>query len=210
MKAVLILDDLADARELLRAAASAAFPGVACVCADCIADARVCVDQGRFDLALIDLSLPDGNGVAVIDLLGRRQPDCTAVVATIHDDDDNLFGALQAGARGYLLKDQPVDWLARQLRGIADGQPPLSPAIARRLMRYFQGPARPEQAETPLSEREREVLQLLGKGIRIADIAARLGISRHTAGDHVKSIYRKLNISSRAEAALRARGLGLV
>jgi DNA-binding NarL/FixJ family response regulator len=211
VKAILIVDDLADARALLRAAVAQAFPGAACVGAENVAEAHARLAEVRFDLALVDLALPDGNGVEVIETLSRCQPGCEAVVATIHDDDDNLFGALQAGARGYLLKDQPVDWLARQLRGIADGQPPLSPAIARRLMRHFQEPKTGANlAGAPLSEREREVLQLLGKGIRIADIAARLGISRHTAGDHVKNIYRKLNISSRAEAALHARGLGLV
>ena len=140
------------------------------------------------------------------------------VVATIHDDDDHLFHALQAGAQGYLLKDLPTDWLAAQLRGIAQGQPPLSPAIARRLLRHFQAPAlvnaqMPElaaPAATDLSTRESEVLGLLAQGVRIADIGVALGISRHTVGDHVKNIYRKLNITSRAEAALQARHLGLI
>ena len=138
------------------------------------------------------------------------------VVASIHDDDDHLFQALQAGAQGYLLKDHPTAWLALQLRGIAQGQPPLSPAIARRLLRHFQAPP-PTPAQSPaapavtdLSARERDVLGLLAQGVRIADIGIALGISRHTVGDHVKNIYRKLNISSRAEAALQARHLGLI
>jgi len=139
------------------------------------------------------------------------QPACVVVVASIFDD-DNLFQALPAGARGYLLKDHPGDWLSRQLTGIADGQPPLSPAIARRLLRHFHGVGTSDglAEATDLSPREREVPTLLAKGIRIAEIAAGLAISRHTEGDHVKNIYRKLNISSRAEAALRARSLGLV
>ena len=133
------------------------------------------------------------------------------VVASIHDDDEHLFQALQAGAQGYLLKDHPTAWLAQQLQGIARGQPPLSPAIARRLLRHFHAaPAAQPHAACDLSARERDVLGLLAQGVRIADIGIALGISRHTVGDHVKNIYRKLNIGSRAEAALQARDLGLI
>lgn len=146
--------------------------------------------------------------------LGRDHPPrpaCAVVVASIFDDDDNLFQALQAGAQGYLLKDQSTDWLARQLQGMAEGQLPLSPAVARRLLRHFrQPPAATGDDLAELSPREREVLGLLAQGVHIADIGKALAISRHTVGDHVKSIYRKLNISSRAEAALRARSMGLI
>lgn len=249
MNAVLLVDDLSAALGLLEAAVCAAFPQATRTCARSVAEAIRIADAGAFDLALVDLSLPDGNGEQVIAHLARRQPGCTLVVATIHDDDGHLFPALQAGAQGYLLKDQPSASLARQLAGIARGEPPLSPAIARRLLRHFHAPdarapgadgldereagrrhgasgrstrgapdgapGRPQPAHTArpaaasLSAREREVLVLLAQGERIVDIAARLGISRHTAGDHVKSIYRKLEVDSRAQAALRARGLGL-
>lgn len=211
MKRVLIVDDLPEARAMLLEAIRGAFPEAACVLAGGVQEALRTLTECGFDLALVDLALGDGNGVEVIARLAATQPDCVIVVATILDDDDNLFQALQAGAQGYLLKDHPRDWLSKQLLGIADGQPPLSPAIARRLLRHFHGVGKPDAADgAELSVREREVLSLLAKGIRIADIAVSLAISRHTVGDHVKKIYRKLNISSRAEAALHARSLGLI
>ncbi len=219
MKQILLVDDLAEALDLLQAAVLAAFGAVPCTLARSVRQALAVLDKAgseglHFDLALVDLALGDGSGLEVIAQLAQRQPGCAVVVASIHDGDEHLFQALQAGAQGYLLKDHPSDWLALQLQGIAQGQPPLSPAIARRLLRHFQGPVVVQAPQAPealrLSAREREVLGLLAQGVRIADIGTLLGISRHTVGDHVKSIYRKLNISSRAEAALQARHLGLI
>lgn len=210
MRQVLLVDDLADALAIVRAAVEAAFPGVHCTAAGGAREAMALVGARAFDLALVDLSLGDGHGRDVIARLAQCQPQCAIVVSTIHDDDENLFQALQAGAQGYLLKDHPVPWLTAQLQGMAQGQLPLSPAIARRLLRHFHRPdATPVVAAQDLSQREREVLGLLAQGVRLADIGAVLGISRHTVGDHVKHIYRKLNICSRAEAALQARSLGL-
>lgn len=212
MNQALLIDDLPEALAIVEAAVLEAFNKVECRRASGAREAMRLIESQQFDLALVDLSLGDGHGRDVIAHLAQRQPACAIVVSTIHDDDENLFQALQAGAQGYLLKDHPISWLATQLKGIMQGQPPLSPAIARRLLRHFQ--ATPAKASIPegrdeLSAREREVLGLLAQGVRIADIGETLGISRHTVGDHVKNIYRKLNISSRAEAALRARGMGL-
>jgi len=213
MKQVLLVDDLPDALAMLEAAVLLAFPAAYCQHARTLADAHAACAATTFDLALIDLGLPDGLGTTLIAALANRQPDCQVIVATIHAGDEHLFPALQAGAQGYLLKDESTALLARQLQGIAGGQPPLSPAVARRLLQHFQQPlTTPDRAGAinALSAREREVLVLLARGIQLAGIAATLGISRHTVGDHVKNIYRKLNISSRAEAALRAHGMGLV
>lgn len=208
MHRVLIVDDLADAQLLLGALAREGFPGCSVHYADSVADARVDIDAQSFDLALVDLSLGDGSGTTVIHHLKTAQPRCLAVVATIHDGDEHLFAALQAGADGYLLKDQPSQQTLRQLQRIADGEPPLSPAVARRLMKHFQEAAAPADA-SQLTQREREVLALLARGLTLGEIARLLDLSRHTVGDHVKSLYRKLNISSRAEAALEARDRGL-
>lgn len=209
MREVLIVDDLADAREMLAQAVRLAFPEAGLRFAESHATGIEAVGRGRYDLALVDLDLGDGSGIAVIEALAADQPECATAVVTVLGDDDHLFGALRAGAQGYLLKDRPADWLAGQLRGFVDGQPPLSPAIARRLLRHFRAAAGEYRDEVRLSPRETEVLTLLARGDRLQDIATHLGLSRHTVGDHVKHIYRKLNISSRAEAALRARGLGL-
>jgi DNA-binding NarL/FixJ family response regulator len=214
MKHALLIDDLPDALDRLAQAAHLAFPHIECQRAGSVADSlRALAQPGlHLDLALVDLDLGDGSGLTVIEALSRLHPDCLIVVVTIYDDDAHLFPALEAGAQGYLLKDQPLEQLVQQLRGIGEGQPPLSPAIARRLIRHFTRPEVGATGPTPvsLSPRETEVLALLAQGIRLGELAERLGISRHTAGDHVKNIYRKLNISSRAEAALQAARLGLV
>ena len=211
MKNILLVDDLPEALAMLESAVLSAFPEANCIKVTGVVKASQALTTRRFDLALVDLGLTDGNGLEVIRSLSEQQPNCVVIVASIFDDDDHLFQALQAGAQGYLLKDHPAEWLARQLLGIFEGQPPLSPLIARKLLGHFHRSKGVNQAVTvELSAREREVLGLLAQGIRIADIASELTISRHTVGDHVKNIYRKLNISSRAEAALQARSLGLI
>lgn len=208
MKA-LIVEDMPESQKMLVEVATVAFPGIACVCVADVQGALACYSEG-FELALIDLSLPDGSGNEVIRRLARESPACTLVVATIFDDDDHLFPALRAGAHGYLLKDEPPELLAQQLRGIREGRPPLSPSVARRMLAHFRE-QEGRQSDNPaiLSPREREVLRQLARGISIAAIAQEMGISHHTVGDHVKNIYRKLNITSRAEAALRAKDFGL-
>lgn len=211
MNPILLVDDMPEVLDMLGRAVSLAFPEAHQIHAHNLTQAQHCLQKHTFSLALIDLMLGDGNGQTLIAQLAQQQPQCAVVVATIFDDDDNLFGALQAGAQGYLLKDQAPELLVRQLQGMSQGLPPLSPAIARRLLRHFQyGKTTDLQHRCELSEREREVLGLLAKGIRITDIAQALGISRFTVGDHVKNIYRKLNICSRAEAALQAQRLGLI
>lgn len=217
MNRLLIVEDMPEAQDLLQDIAREAFDSVQMRCTSCVAEALTALQHEDYDLALIDLVLPDGTGVDVIAAAAQRRPECTLVVASLFDDDEHLFPALRAGAHGYLLKDQPTEVLAGQLRGISAGHPPLSPAIARRMLDYFReasngGPQIAESAaaeEATLTPREREVLGQLARGISIANIALAMSISRHTVGDHVKNIYRKLNISSRAEAALRAKNLGL-
>jgi DNA-binding NarL/FixJ family response regulator len=209
MKQALILEDISDTMEMLLNVVVTAFPAVECKPVASISDAQAFLDKATPDLALIDLELPDGSGIEVIERLNRACPQCHIVVITIFDDDLHLFPALQAGAQGYLLKEQPRDLLVRQLKNIANGEPPLSPAIARRLLKHFQKTPEISPVDHRLTPRESEILTLLARAARIAEIAEKLGISPHTVGDHTKSIYRKLNISSRAEAVLRARELGL-
>ncbi len=214
MKIALLLEDMPESQEMLREVAQTAFPGIRVSCVADVASALHMIQHFQFDLALIDLSLPDGNGTTVIEAMAARFPESVIVVATIFDDDDHLFPALRAGAHGYLLKDQAPELLVKQLHGITEGHPPLSPSVARRLLDHFR--IEQETAKTAITEdtlltpREREVLVQLTRGISIADIGEVIGISRHTVSDHVKNIYRKLNISSRAEAALQAKNMGLV
>ncbi|MCK9538967.1 LuxR C-terminal-related transcriptional regulator [Dokdonella sp.] len=202
--AVLIVDDLASSRDWLARAVTLAFPGSELVLAADLRSARAASDPPPA-LALIDLGLPDGSGEELIEFLQPRGTLC--IVATVFDDDAHLFPALRAGAQGYVLKDQSPEALAELLTGIANGQPPLSPSIARRLLRHFQ----PEPAgAAPLTPRETEVLGLIAKGLSVAEVAGLLGLSRHTVAGYLKDVYRKLAVGSRAEAALEAMRRGLI
>jgi len=205
----LLLEDLPESRDWLAAILQRAFPGATGRHAGSLAEARARLEDFEPDLALIDLKLPDGSGVQLIRALTGAYPDCLCVVSTIYDDDQHLFPALNAGAQGYLLKDQPADEQVELLRGIAAGRPPLSPEIAARLLEVFRGGQQADD-DAGLSPREAEVLGLISKGYPLNRVSEALGISHNTAATHVKSIYRKLKISSRAEACAEAIRLGLL
>ncbi|QDX82316.1 DNA-binding response regulator [Denitratisoma sp. DHT3] len=204
-----ILEDLPESQVWLRQALSSSFPGIAIVVAETLQEAGSLLRNGPApDIALIDLGLPDGSGVEIIELTQRLSPPTLCIVTSIYDDDGHVFPALRAGAQGYLLKDQPIDSIVQALQGIAAGEPPLSPAIARRMLTFFN---RASVASTSaLTVRETEVLRFIAKGMTQAETARLLGISQHTVSGYVKDLYRKLNVSSRAEAALLARDMGLV
>jgi DNA-binding NarL/FixJ family response regulator len=185
-----------------------------------------------FKLILVDLELPDGNGMELLAELGQYP--ATKIVTTLYSDDDHLFPALQCGADGYLLKEDRFEVLVEELQKIVRGQPPLSPAIARRLLTHFRlgggndlhpvdsgftppafntskpVPIEKQPDHERLTPRETEVLTYLSKGFTIKEIASLMGIKWFTVNDHIKSIYKKLNVSSRAEAAVLASKQGLV
>jgi len=213
MKHILLLEDLPEIRAWMRKLVLQVFPDAVISESARIQDAMALVATQRFDLALIDLGLPDGSGVDVVTKLRDLQPEAQSVIVTIHDDDEHLFPALQAGAFGYILKEQPREQITEQLQRISQGEPPLSPSIARRVMAYFTEKAKPQAANpmphVSLTDRESEVLLRVAKGYTLPEIGVQLGLSRHTIADYVKQIYRKLNVSSRAEAALEAQRLGL-
>ena len=212
MKNILLLEDLPEIRSWLRSLVLQVFPGAHISESARVHDALELVSALKFDLALVDLGLPDGSGVDVVTRLRDVQPDAQSVVVTIHDDDEHLFPALQAGAYGYILKEQPRELIIEQLQRISQGEPPLSPSIARRVMAHFSAKAKPQANSIPnvsLTDRESEVLLRVAKGYTLPEIGVQLSLSRHTIADYVKQIYRKLNVSSRAEAALEAQRLGL-
>jgi DNA-binding NarL/FixJ family response regulator len=209
MKTAFILEDIPESQAWLAAALIDSFPEVQIISAMSIADAMEMLHgTPKINIALIDLSLPDGSGLKVIEWFNRHSPETICVIASIFDDDKHIFPALRAGAHGYLLKDQPQLAIVQALNGIMTGQPPLSPAIARKLLNHFHAPqTSPQDA---LTEREKEVLSIIAKGMTMAETAKMLGLTRHTIAGYVKDIYRKLNISSRAEAALSAQRMGLI
>ena len=204
MTNILLLEDLPEIRAWLRNLVLQVFPGSQVSEAARVHDALELVSAVKFDLALVDLGLPDGSGVDVVTKLRDLQPEAQSVVVTIHDDDEHLFPALQAGAFGYILKEQARELITEQLQRISQGEPPLSPSIARRVMAYFTEKSRPARAHNDLlpnvslTERESEVLLRVAKGYTLPEIGVQLGLSRHTIADYVKQIYRKLNVSSRA------------
>jgi DNA-binding NarL/FixJ family response regulator len=215
MTNILLLEDLPEIRAWLSSLVLQVFPGAQIAEAARVHDALGLVSAIRFDLALVDLGLPDGSGVDVVAALREHQPETQSVVVTIHDDDEHLFPALQAGAFGYILKEQARELIIEQLHRISQGEPPLSPSIARRVMAYFAAKSKPQPASpnamptVSLTERETEVLLRVAKGYTLPEIGQQLTLSRHTIADYVKQIYRKLNVSSRAEAALEAQRMGL-
>jgi len=210
MKTAWIVEDHPATAAIVQAAATTAFPGLVALADGRLSEARARLLAGyRPDLALIDLDLPDGSGIELLEQLRQLHPGCVMVVATIYADDGHLFPALRAGAQGYLLKDESRDRISEALRGIDRGEPPLSPSIARRLLRVFAAPAR-QPDEEELSPRERETLTLIAKGYHLPEVAQSLGVTRSTAATYIKTIYRKLAVTSRAEATMEASRRGLI
>jgi DNA-binding NarL/FixJ family response regulator len=166
------------------------------------------------DLVLLDLSMPGLDGLSALPLLREAAPDCEVVVLTASGTEENLLGAIRGGAAGYLLKSEPPERIVEFLRGVANGEAALSGAVARRLLEQVRagggrGSGVPDAIAAVLSARELEVLLLLDEHLGTDEIAKRLFISEHTVRSHVKSLLKKLGVSSRRdalEALARARG----
>ncbi len=213
----LVVDDHPAAGRWMEQALLEAFPGISVVWAASLEAGRQCVAQQLPQIALIDLGLPDGSGTELIAQLNQHDASIMSVVSTVFGDDAHLFDALGAGAQGYVLKDEAQPQLVRLLRGIANGEPPLSPSIARRLLQHFREAESPADTvpadsadDVKLTAREAEVLTLLAKGYTVKRVADLLNITQNTTAGYVKTIYRKLNIRNRAEATLEASRRGLV
>ena len=154
-------------------------------------------------LVLLDLSMPGMSGLEALPRIREAAPGCEVVVLTASGTEENLLSAIRGGAAGYLLKNEPPERIVDFLRGVGDGQAALSGEVARRLLEQVrEGGTRgvPDEIAHSLSAREVEVLLLLDEHLGTDEIAARLFISEHTVRSHVKSLLRKLNVSSRREA----------
>jgi DNA-binding NarL/FixJ family response regulator len=167
--------------------------------------AIVAAEELQPDLVLLDLSMPGLDGLQALPRLRAAAPECEVVVLTASGTEENLLAAIQRGAAGYLLKSEPPERIAEFLRGAVNGEAALSGAVARRLLdRVRSGNGRgggvPDEIASALSAREVEVLLLLDEHLSTEDIARRLFISEHTVRSHVKSLLRKLGVSSRREA----------
>lgn len=210
IKKGLVVEDLPDSRAWLTGVLPLAFPEIQVQAVATLNEGLARIRKQQPDIALVDLGLPDGSGIELIAELSQLAPQSTIVVTSIFDDDQHLFAALRAGATGYMLKDQSRETLVEMLKGIADGKPPLSPAIARRLLNFFAPKQTQNAKEEILTERERDVLKLIAKGYTVAKAAEILGITHNTTASYVKAIYKKLNVTSRAEATLEASRRGII
>jgi DNA-binding NarL/FixJ family response regulator len=157
------------------------------------------------ELVLLDLSMPGMGGLAALPLVREAAPGCEVVVLTASGTEDNLLAAIRAGAAGYLLKNEPPERIVDFLRGVARGEAALSGSIARRLLEQvrdggYRDAGVPDSIAAELTAREVEVLLLLDEHLATDEIARRLFISEHTVRSHVKSLLRKLGVSSRREA----------
>jgi DNA-binding NarL/FixJ family response regulator len=163
------------------------------------------------DVVLMDLQMPGGSGLGAIRELGKSSPNIRILVVTLFEDDESVFAALRAGARGYILKDADEEEMMRAIRAVGEGEAIFSPAIASRLMDYFAASRSliPQEVFPELTEREREILTLIARGKTNAEIAAELTISLKTVRNHVSNIYSKLQVADRTQAAIRAREAGL-
>ncbi len=161
----------------------------------------------RPDIVLLDIAMPELDGVEALRAMRAENKDLRALIFTASETDDRIVGAVQAGAQGYLLKGAPREELFHAIRVIARGGSLLSPVVAARLLERIANPAEPEREQ--LTEREREVLQLLAQGLPNKAIAARLGIRERTAKFHVSTIMAKLGATNRLEAVRLAVQQGL-
>ncbi len=196
---ILILEDTPETMVWLTNVTLAAFPDATITGATNLADAIEIVRHQSFDLALVDLGLPDGSGITLIDEVRNLKQDTFLVVATIYDDERSLFDALRAGANGYLLKDEPKETILKYLLGVLENHAPVSKNSMEMVLNHFhkQGESR---RESDLSVREEEVLRLIAKGLSVVEAAGLLELQANTVKGYVKTIYSKLGISTRAEA----------
>lgn len=163
------------------------------------------------DVLLMDFRMPSMNGIEATRLVLRERPGIAVVVLTMLDDDDSVIAAMRAGARGYVVKGAEEEEMLRVIRAVAAGEALFGPAIAKRLMTFFgdDGPLSHRRPFPGLTDRERDVLGLIAQGYSNTDIASRLYVSPKTVRNHISGIFEKLQVTSRAQAIVRAREAGL-
>ncbi|MEO8102451.1 MAG: response regulator transcription factor [Betaproteobacteria bacterium] len=176
------------------------------------------LDLRKPDVLLLDIGLPDISGIEVIRHASQTLPKCECMVVTVFGDEEHVLASIEAGASGYLLKDASPENFLAGIRELINGGSPISPIIARRLLKRFQaenvGNAVEDLADkagdVALSQREKEILLLASKGFNYPEMGKLMGISPHTVTSHVKKIYRKLAVHSRGEAVFEANRMGLI
>ena len=212
MITVVVVDDHPVVRAGMRKVLDAA--GDISVCAEGVsgAEALRLVERHQPDVLLLDVRLPDLSGVEVVERLQDSETDTSVLVLTAYDDPQTVFGLLERGATGYVLKDEALGTLVRAVRAAASGETWLSPVVASQVLgrALCDDPSEPPMArELPLTPRETEVLQLVARGLDNSAIAETLTVTKRTVQNHVSNVYAKLGVSSRTRAALWAIQQGL-
>jgi len=207
---VLVADDSANFREGIKALLSS-VDGVELVGEAVDGDAAVAVALDvQPDVVLMDLHMPGRNGIEATRAIVSAAPHIAVLVLTMHEDDESVFSAVRAGARGYLVKGARQAELLRALRTVADGGAVFGPAIARRMVGFFEAAASASATPFPdLTAREREILDLVARGWSNQQIATQLGLSIKTIRNHVSSLFTKIQVVDRAQAIVKAREAGI-
>jgi len=216
-KQVLILEDEPNTRKLLVKAISGDKQLKLSAALGTLAEAKEHLEQhGCPELLLVDLGLPDGNGIDLIRSVSLNSEATEIMVISSFGDEANVVDAIEAGAGGYLYKDESLDEINNHLQAILRGESPISPSIARHVLKRMQLSARPQQQDhsreqqSDLTLREIDILNMLARGFSRAETAVNLEISPHTVTTHIKKIYQKLAVHSRTEAVFEACQMGLI
>lgn len=178
-------------------------------CAD-LATARALLAAGPPDVLLTDLALPDGDGVDLIREVKEATPGCECLVISVFGSEARVVAAIEAGATGYLLKDEPIARVGEAIMSLVAGGSPMSPGIARHILNRVQQNDGSRGSTVTLTERECAVLNALSRGFTYGEISVQLGMSAHTVATHIKHIYRKLEVTSRAQAVFEAYQMGII
>jgi DNA-binding NarL/FixJ family response regulator len=161
------------------------------------------------EIILMDIKMPGFNGIEATRRILEADPGVGVVIVTMFEDDDSVFSAMRAGARGYVLKEADADEMIRVIRAVADGEAHFGPEIARKLRGFFSKPAAPKEVFPELTPREGEVLDMIAQGLSNTEISRRLYVSPKTVRNHVSNVFLKLQVADRSQAIVRAREAGL-
>jgi DNA-binding NarL/FixJ family response regulator len=206
---IVVADDHSVVREGLRALLSAVegyeLVGSAATGAEAVKAAVTL----RPDVLVMDIQMPDMNGIEATREIRRVAPSVAVLMLTMFDDDESVFAAMRAGALGYVLKGAAPESMIRAIAVVAGGEAIFGAGVATRALSYFSTPRADPKVFPELTPREREVLTLIASGLGNAAIANRLGLATNTVGNHISNIFAKLQVASRAEAIVRARSAGL-
>jgi DNA-binding NarL/FixJ family response regulator len=199
---VLVVEDNTSYREGL-ASLIGLDPGMHCTTCANAHDALDCLERGIWHVVMMDIDLPGMDGIQCTRLIKERWPKVQVLMCTVFDDDEKIFQALKAGATGYVVKQATISELLGAVRQVHEGGSPMSPGIARKVVGTFFHPVSKHE---PLTQREREILDLIAEGLTVKEIAERAHVSTNTVRTHIRNIYEKLQVRSRVEAVNRMRG----